>query len=666
MEVHRPRHALMSLLLACMTLLLATQGHAANRPQHPHRLPLKPFEEKPVRPSGPLEPREAPDVHGKATRLGRSTAAAETTLEAKILVVSADGNEPGLSTIEQVLGYLGTPYTLFVSTQKPGGLTPNFLASGNHGHFQGVILATSSLGYFDGGTWRSALSLEEWQALADYETNFSVRQVTWYTYPTAALGFEGASAQDTSVTPLPIRRTEEGRQVFSYLTDAPLQVHMAYSYRARAAPGTTPLLQDEGGHALAVVATLKDGRENLALTFDGNQHLTHAIALSHGVVSWVTRGLFLGYRRVFIGAQVDDVFLDNDLWNEPETHTYRMTDKDLDAAAKWQKKARKRLRSEDFMLDMAYNGLGTDPTEFPDQKLVKKTRKLEKDFKWISHTYTHPYLDELDYETVYTELKKNLDVATELKLESFSEKSLVTPNITGLYNPDAMHAAYDLGVRYVVSDTSLPGQGMTIPNTALRNFVMPEMLMIPRRPTNLFYNVSNPEQWAGEYNMLYRAYWGRDLTYEEILDKESEVLLRYLLKGELAPWMFHQANLRFYEKDRSLLTDLLDATFEKYQRLYWLPLYSPSMEELGSLAKERLLYNEAEVSARLIPGQSLVLSANHDVVVPVTGLITPGATWYGGEAITFVQVRAGKPVSLSLALGTHTPRSGNPNCEERD
>jgi peptidoglycan/xylan/chitin deacetylase (PgdA/CDA1 family) len=669
MEVQRSRHALMRGLAACVTLLLAMQGHAARYHAHSHRLPLAPVEEKSDKTSRPLEPKEAPDVRAKSSRPGRLTLEQGTTLEARLLVVAADGNEPGLSTIEQVLGYLGTPYTLHMARQNPGGLTPELLATGAHGHFQGIILTTSSLGYFDGDTWRGALSLAEWQALADYEAAFGVRQVTWYTYPTAALGFAGEpTALDTTSTPLSITRTEAGKKVFPYLADAPLTVRMAYSYLAPAAPGTTTLLRDASGHALAVVATLPDGRENLALTFDGNQHLTHAIALAHGVVGWVTRGLYLGYRRVFIGAQVDDVFLDNDLWDEFEP-TYRMTDKDLDATVRWQEKARRQLRSNRFQLDMAYNGLGTDPNVFPDQRLVRRAAALQGQFKWISHTYSHPYLDALDYATVYEEVRKNLDVAARLRLTHFSPENLVTPNITGLYNPQAMQAAYALGVRYVVSDTSMPGQGMTIPNAALRNFVVPEVLMIPRRPTNLFYNVSTPAQWMDEYNMFYRSYWGRDLSYEEILDKESEMLLRYLLKGELAPWMFHQANLRFYAKERSLLTDLLDVTFQKYGRIYLLPPQSPTMDRLGKLAEEKLLYSEAEVSARILPGQRLVLSANQDIVIPVTGPRTACSTQYGGESTTFVRVRAGQTVNIPLVVSASDQDTGDdddaltPRCE---
>src|SRR5205807_4131933 len=38
------------------------------------------------------------------------------TLDGKLLVLSADGNEPSLTGIQQALDYLGTPYMLWIAT----------------------------------------------------------------------------------------------------------------------------------------------------------------------------------------------------------------------------------------------------------------------------------------------------------------------------------------------------------------------------------------------------------------------------------------------------------------------------------------------------------------------------------------------------------------------
>ncbi|MDC0707365.1 hypothetical protein POL68_02675 [Stigmatella sp. ncwal1] len=579
---------------------------------------------------------------------GRRVTVAGRTLEARLLVVSVDGSEPSLAAIRQALDYLGTPYHVHVAKTSPGALTPALLAEGSRGHFQGVILATSNLSFFDGTGWRSALTQAEWQTLADYELNFSVRQVTWYTYPVEALGFALPVTEAPGNVPPSLRITAAGRQAFPYLSGKPLPIRHAYTYLARAAPGAVPLFQDEEGHALVVTATLPDGRENLALTFDQDAYLMHSVALSYGVVNWVTRGLFLGYRRVYASAQVDDVFLENDLWENPSLG-YRMTGADLKATVQWQLETQSRLLSPSFRLDMAFNGLGTEQDEDVEDTLTPAARSYGAQFKWISHTYNHPYLDEMDYASVREELTKNIQVAGSLGLKDFCPKNLVTPNITGLRNLSAMRAAYDLGSRYMVSDSSIADQSMRTPNAALRNFVVPELLMIPRRPTNLFYNVSVPEEWVSEYNHLYRSYWGRDLTYEEILDEESNVLLLYILRGELAPWMFHQANLRFYAPEHSLLTDLLRATFDKFQNLYRLPLESPSMEVLGERAAWRLALSEVAVNAVITPGQSITLSAPKDLVLPVTGLPLSCADQYGGQPTSFIRLKAGVPVTFPLS-----------------
>jgi hypothetical protein len=181
----------------------------------------------------------------------------------------------------------------------------------------------------------------------------------------------------------------------------------------------------------------------------------------------------------------------------------------------------------------------------------------------------------------------------------------------------------------------------------MNNGVQPSIFMIPRRANNLFYNVTNPSQWRAEYNALYRGYWGRDLTYAEILDKESDVLLMYLLKGENDPWMFHQSNLRAYDGTHSLLSDLLDRTMAKYKARYNLPWVSPTMSELGEEVALRTRLVTAGVTVTYGNG-TITLTAQQDATVPVTGLRTSNATLYGGQYTSFVPLRAGQSVTLPL------------------
>jgi hypothetical protein len=573
------------------------------------------------------------------------------TVDARLLVICADEDEPGLQSIRQILDTLGTPYDVEVAS-SPGVLTADRLQLGSHGRYQGVVLTTGNLAYSDSASYRSAFSDAEWQTLWNYENAFGVRQVTWYTYPTTDYGF-APSPIAGGADPVTAALTERGAEVFADVNaHTPLVVADVWSYRASPLRdgATTPLLQTVDGEVLAAIRAYSDGRENLAMTFDGNVHSLHSLQLAYGAIRWVTRGLFLGERRVYMSAQVDDVFLASDIWPESLLRTYRMTSRDLDDVLAWQRARRSEPLTASFRFDMAYNGEGTVDDDDADA-LENRARAQQAEFKWINHTYTHQNLDAVSYEIARREVGENVRSAAALGFFRFSGQSLVTPEISGLSNGDAMRALFDAGVRYVVSDTSRPEGLPASPNTGIRNPIRLAILEIPRRPTNLFYNVSTPSEWVGEYNEIYRSYWGRDLTFAELLDVESDFLVRYMLRFEVYPWMFHQANFRAYREGQTLLTDLLDATLRKYSALMNLEVQSPEMHELGRRLNERMGYLDAGVRAVITPDSSLSITAARAARVPVTGLDTPTSQRYGGDAIGYVDVLAGETVTLPLGAG---------------
>lgn len=568
-------------------------------------------------------------------------------LDAKLLVISADGTEPVLGAIRQTADYIGVPYTLWIASDHPGEFTSAMLADADHGHYQGIFLTTGSLGYFDGVAWTSAFTAAEWQALWDYQAKFGVRTVVGYTFPTADFGFSGEpSAVDTGASPLAATLTAEGQTVFSYVNpDNPITIKHAYTYLAPAAVGdTTVLLEDDLGNALALVRRYPDGREVLSATFDGNFFLVHSLALAYGLLDWVTGGLFLGERRIYLSPQVDDIFLDNDVYGGG---IYRMNAVDWTATTAWQEARELFDQTGAVKIHMAFNGEGTTGIYFPDT-LTAAAELTQGLFPWINHTYTHENLDAVDYDTATDEFERNHDTAESMGFTSYDRESLVTPDISGLSNPDAMAAAYDAGVRYVVSDTSRPGMDNPSPNAGLANWEEPGIFMIPRRPNNLYYNVTTRTQWRNEYNSIYRTYWGRDLTIAEIIDKESDVLLQYLLRGEMDPWMFHQANLRAYDGVHTLLGDLLDAALAKYEAIFLLPVLSPTMRSLGQTMEERTQYNRAGVTASFVRGDSIRLTTVEAAVVPVTGLGGLDAEEYGGQFVTRVSLEAGETITLDL------------------
>ena len=577
-------------------------------------------------------------------------AATTHAVDTRLLVVSADGNEAVLPAIVQTLDGLGTPYTVWIARAHPGALTAEALGSSAGGHYQGVILTTGSLPYSaDGGaTWASALSAAEWAALAAYEAAYGVRQASWYTFPTPDFGFGAATAVDTSITPVYGSLTTAGRAALPALASAlRLPIRNAYTYLAApVADGTaTPLVVDDAGHALMLVRTLPDGRESLAMTFDGNPNLIHSLVLGSSVVGWVTRGVFLGERHTYVSPQIDDIFYESDLY---PAGTYRISGADFDRARAWQAAHQREPVFAGLRLSMVFNGEGATGVYDPDP-LTPVAVRGQADFHWINHTFTHAELDGAAYASTLDELSLNIAEARSLGLTRFSVANLVTPGITGLTTADVMRAAFDVGVRYVVTDTSQPGGAAPSPNAGRYSPLVPAILQIPRRPTNLFYNVSTPTEWTAEYNSFYRTYWGRNLTVAEIIDYESDLLLSYLLRGENAPWMFHEANLRAYSAGHSLLTDLLDAAFAKYAALLADPVLSPAMDDLGRRVADRMAYDGCGVTATLDPHASLTLHATGSCSVPITGATTGAAVQpSAGATVTYVPIHAGETVVIPL------------------
>src|SRR6266487_4488101 len=264
----------LALLLAAVTTMLAC-GHGAFAqilppppllPPPPPDLTLAP-PELPTIPSLPqVLPSNAPTSSG-SLQLPVTSA----TLDAKILIISADGTEPVLGAIRQAADYEGIPYTLYVASKTPGGFTPAMLSDGNaHAYYQGIVLTTGNLAFYNGTAWSSAFSTSEWQTLWDYQAKYRVRTVIAYAYPTADLGYGPATGVDATANPISARLTSAGQSVFPYVNAAnPIVITKAWTYLAPAqGTGTNVLMNDAQGHALALVRTYPDGRQVLSMTFD--------------------------------------------------------------------------------------------------------------------------------------------------------------------------------------------------------------------------------------------------------------------------------------------------------------------------------------------------------------------------------------------------------------
>ncbi|HWJ55431.1 MAG TPA: hypothetical protein VNR90_04420, partial [Vicinamibacterales bacterium] len=394
------------------------------------------------------------------------------------------------------------------------------------------------------------------------------------------------------------------------------------------------------GNIYAATRTTADGREVLLLTFAQSPTAFHTLALAYGVVSWVTRGVFLGERHVYASPQIDDFYLASAIYTGGK---YRITAADLQAFASWQDARRADPLLAQFRSAFAFNAFGARAAGQDD--LTDKGRELAARFTWINHTWDHKDMNAMSYADAFEELSKNNQYGVGAGFDDYAVENLVTPGITGLDNAEVMRAAFDVGIRQLVSDTSVAGQANPTPNAGYYNARNPSLLMMPRRPVDLYYDVSQPSEWAAEYGVRHMG----TFSYDQLVATVSDSLTRYLLRGENDAWMFHQANLRDLGGGKSLLSDVLDAVFAKYAARATFPVVTPTMDELAERVEARMDFDASGVTATIGPGPTLSVHVVNAATVPVTGLCTPGAESYAGQQISYLTLAAGQSMTVSLA-----------------
>ncbi|MEZ4656218.1 MAG: hypothetical protein R2911_01445 [Caldilineaceae bacterium] len=583
--------------------------------------------------------------------LVQAAAVVNPTIDLKVLVISADGNETDFPAITAFLSQIGIPFDTLIGTQTT--LTWDKLSNGmDHGYYQGIILATGNLGYLNPSTnqWESAFDGNEWFALWTYESMFGIRQVTSYTYPGGWPDTYGLNLVSTSTAAINATLTTAGKQIFPYLKPTlTIPINNTWTYLATVInPAVTTPLVVSGNYAIASITNYTDGRQNLAVTTGNNPYLMHSLLLSYGVINWVTKGLFLGERHVYMDPQVDDLLIDSDMWSTTALTdtvglTYRMSSTDLNNVITWQNSAHTTYPlASGLTLEMAFNGEGGSGIYTPDT-LTPAVISNQSKFNWVSHTYTHPNLDPISYADATTELTLNHNFALNpLHLTHYFQDAMVQPDISGLGNPNYLSAAKDFGIKYIISDTSRQGWNNPTPNAGFYSTFQPSILIIPRRPTNLFYNLRTTAEWVSEYNCYYGPtgncaggqfrYWPQNQTYNQILAHESDMWMQYLLKWDIDPLMFHQANLGTYSAKKSLLGDLINATLTKYSAVYNLPIVSLQQHDIGIRMANRMAYNAAGVHASIIPCQTITITTNQPATIPVTGILNGSNTEvYGGQ-----------------------------------
>ncbi|KAJ3126134.1 hypothetical protein HK098_007845 [Nowakowskiella sp. JEL0407] len=359
-----------------------------------------------------------------------------------------------------------------------------------------------------------------------------------------------------------------------------------------------------------VIITQPTGREEMVFFIGFGWWSPTSLVLGHMWFAWGTRGLYQGSRQIYMNTQIDDIFLDTEaplLPNQTIQTTYRTTTDDFENLRKWNSDINKRMGpGSDYKIELAFNGNGmiakispdtaldidTEghvdinfvrvPGDGPDQVnqwpkpmpsdanlgLNFSTKELAKDplytyfmnnnkqnqkqYYWLSHTFTHENLNNATAYDTDAEIKTNVKFATNiLKMydeKYFSKKGMVTPQISGVFNADALRTLDQNGITSIVGDTSRPNLISPFGNwfpfiTSMASANYDGYTIITRSPTEIYYHCSTEAQNTYIYNTLYEQKLGTN-NFSQILQREADRVLFKLLSLHPDGYMFHQANLR--------------------------------------------------------------------------------------------------------------------------
>ncbi|MFJ5260272.1 hypothetical protein ACIQAC_07315 [Streptomyces sp. NPDC088387] len=653
--------------------------------------------------------------------------AATPRIDLRVLIVSDGG--PSTDAIAAELDLTGTPYTE-IDLNAPGRpvIDAGFLADTVDGvpraKFQAVVLPNDN---------PFAAGSAEMTALATYERTYAIPQVDAYTYarPEAGLQYPiGATGYAGSVDGVTAEVTDAGAAgPFGYLEgsvpfeDNSPTVGESYAYLSQPVPGAdfTPYVQAAiPGRATkgSLVGEYRhDGRRELVVTFVYNQYQQQFRLLARGIVEWMTGGVHLGASRNYFAVHVDDVFGADDRWDSTLNCTpgdidcppgqgvanpIRMTPADVDHAVQWQS-------DQDFTLDMVYNGADSvnqrEDNNGVDQ-LADALLADRNEFRWVNHTYSHPYLGcEQDVTVVPWKCATNADGSTkwvsrnEISDEIANNRvwgetnglpldnsELVTGEHSGLRilpqqptdNPNLAPALTDNGVKWLASDSSRdPVQRQVGPAAT-----------VSRHPMNVFYNAGRAAEQVDEYNWIYtsRAQGGSGICEDNpatstclaapldtatgyagyIVPLETRTALGHVLSNDPKPHFIHQSNLA---EDR-IAYPVLDGVIDGYDALFAAdtPIVNLRQKDVGVEMQRRVAWDAAldagQVTAYRV-GDTVTVDAPSGVFVTATMPTgtTGGGTAFGSAyagAASGWTASAGQPLDLTLPAAPAAPAANAP------
>jgi len=625
--------------------------------------------------------------------------ASDISIGMKLLVISTSKPDSVIKTLQAYsieYDYLEYNYKNPLTGDLP------LYTKDNQPKYYGIVFGNGALSVLheDTGLWGSIFSPNQWAYLDEYQKKYGVRVVALDDSPNAAYGtgmynpniWGVSSTQDMTMANNDIAKslyTEAGIKTTVTLNTQGLYHIPVKVVDNKLATPIVVLQPNEEITGESVVATYfknEEGLERLSFYISFGDWSLNSVMLNHLWVTWVTRSLYAGERRVTFTPHIDDVFISTGLLNfetnelESSTNAYRSTVEDFEILKKWQENIVGILPPGSFIRsELAFNGNGilavidpsialeVDGERYCEIEHIKKpgtgtnrwpvnnysltyTKEFleydslfayfekeenSRNFFWSSHTFTHENLDEATISDADNEIRVNIEMAKLLGVYDkpyYSSHSIITPQISGLRNVDAINVFKKYGIDSGTGDLSRPTL-VNQENPYLPFFTTKESSnydgfpVIPRSPTEIYYSSSNIEENTHIYNLMYEKELGKS-TWDDIVEREVNRAITLMMNLRNEAHQFHQINIRSHDiKDKEgLVEKWCGAVLKKYASLVEWPVTSLKLDDQAKLyldRYDRITYCDVSKSA-VIEGDYVTAvkitpnSIKKDCKIPIT------------------------------------------------
>eukprot|EP00698_Gefionella_okellyi_P011810 TRINITY_DN3136_c0_g5_i1.p1 TRINITY_DN3136_c0_g5~~TRINITY_DN3136_c0_g5_i1.p1 ORF type:complete len:360 (+),score=71.53 TRINITY_DN3136_c0_g5_i1:46-1125(+) len=301
-------------------------------------------------------------------------------VDMRFLLISASGNdgtEPALGAARARLDAQGILCDEFMVTSttsnralKTGttytGDITRLLVDPNdakHGNYQVIIVTSYRL---------SGISEAQWLVVEEYCRTFGVRIVYLMSKPAASIGTNDVASSSSAA--------------FNFKWDATTAAAYTNGYKMETAIAGTAahylgvsIVNSADCHALANIVdgsgvsqgvalmerTLADGLQEIHSFADHTASSLYSILTLPCVINWASRNLYSGVGRIWLSTQIDDLFLDTQLYDVQSqatgTNAFRIVGSDIDELAAFTTFIRTQMPAgSTYTPEWAFNGGGVD------------------------------------------------------------------------------------------------------------------------------------------------------------------------------------------------------------------------------------------------------------------------------------------------------------------